>query len=173
MFFRECEKDNLNEEKCTIKRCGMVNNINYGKCPDDQCCSEKGYCGTNSHFCSPHEGCQAEYGQCVETRCGEGIGSCPDGQCCSAKGYCGTNSHFCSPHEGCQAEYGQCVETRCGEGIGKCPDGQCCSEKGYCGTTSKFCFVDQGCQRKYGKCKKIVTIVNKKVVTVTKKVKKN
>jgi len=113
-------------------------------------------------------------GKCI-LRCGANYGQCPDGQCCSRKGYCGTNSQFCSPSLGCQLNYGKCIETRCGKGIGKCPNGQCCSKKGYCGTTSEFCNLSYGCQKGYGNCEKkikVVTIVNKKVVTVTKKVKK-
>ena len=107
-------------------------------------------------------------------RCGKNYGQCPDGFCCSKKGYCGINSQFCSPSLGCQSGYGKCIETRCGKGIGKCPDGQCCSQKGYCGTTSEFCSLSYGCQKEYGNCEKekVVTVVDKKVVTVTKTVKK-
>jgi len=107
-------------------------------------------------------------------RCGKDHGQCPDGQCCSKKGYCGTTVGFCSPSLGCQSAYGKCIETRCGKGIGKCPDGQCCSKKGYCGTTSAFCTLYYGCQKEYGNCEKekeVVTVVDKKVVTVTKTIK--
>jgi len=166
IYFRICDEDNMKDKKCIFK-CGK----NYGQCPEGQCCSKKDYCGTNSQFCSPSQGCQSSFGKCVETRCGPGIGKCSDGQCCSKKGYCGTNSQFCSPSQGCQAKYGKCIETRCGPGIGKCSDGQYCSKKGYCGTTAGFCSLSKGCQRRYGSCekeKKVVTLVNKKVVTVTK-----
>ena len=48
-FFKEYEKNSLNEEKCSIK-CGLINNIDYRKCPDGQYCSEIGYCGITSGF---------------------------------------------------------------------------------------------------------------------------
>ena len=103
LYIRYCTSDNTKDSKCTL-RCGK----GYGKCPDGQCCSKKGYCGTNSNFCSPSLGCQSNYGKCVETRCGKGIGKCPDGQCCSKKGYCGTTPHFCYSSLGCQSNYGIC-----------------------------------------------------------------
>jgi len=131
---------------------------------------KKGYCGTTPAFCSSNLGCQTNYGKCVEGRCGAKWGSCQNGQCCSKKGYCGTTSAFCSSNLGCQSNYGKCI-TKCGKGIGQCSDGQCCSKKGYCGTTSAFCSLSYGCQKEYGNCEKVVTVVDKKVVTVTKTIK--
>ena len=92
-----------NNKKC-IFRCGK----NYGQCPDGQCCSKKGYCGTTSAFCSSNLGCQTKYGKCIEGRCGAKWGSCPNNQCCSKKGYCGTTSAFCSSSLGCQTTFGKC-----------------------------------------------------------------
>ncbi len=82
-------------EKCKIK-CGIIDGINYGKCPYNQCCGQNGYCGATSDYCSTSEGCQSEFGQCNEIRCGEGISSCPKGQFCNVKGYCDTIIGYCS-----------------------------------------------------------------------------
>jgi len=98
-IFRYCKKEDY---RC-IFRCGK----DYGNCPGGQCCSKKGYCGTNSNFCSPSLGCQSNYGKCIEMRCGEGIGKWPNGQCCSTSGYCGTSHQFCGKFL-CQKEYGNC-----------------------------------------------------------------
>jgi len=49
-------KDN---EKCMF-RCGK----DHGQCPNGQCCSKKGYCGTTSAFCSSSLGCQTAFGKC-------------------------------------------------------------------------------------------------------------
>ena len=66
IYIRSCYKDDMkNNEKCFF-RCGK----DHGQCPDGFCCSKKGYCGTNSQFCSPSLGCQSTYGKCIETRCG-------------------------------------------------------------------------------------------------------
>jgi len=98
-YFSTCSNDKSKEKECN-PRCGIINGINYGKCLYNQCCSPKGYYGITSAYCSPSEGCQSEFGQCIEMRCGEEIRFCPDGQCCSKKGYCSTTSGYCSPSEG-------------------------------------------------------------------------
>jgi len=72
-------------------RCGE----GIGSCPDDKCCSKKSYCGTTSGYCSPSEGCQAEYGKCTNYRCGPSWGRCLEGQCCSKKGFYGTTCDYC------------------------------------------------------------------------------
>jgi len=43
----------------TNGRCGK----DYGICPDNECCSEYGFCGTTSLFCG--KGCQSKYGKCL------------------------------------------------------------------------------------------------------------
>jgi len=58
-----CKYDNTKESKCASAitvRCGK----GIGSCPDGQCCSKKGYCGTTSAYCSVSQGCQNKYGKC-------------------------------------------------------------------------------------------------------------
>jgi len=158
-------------------RCGT----GYGtKCPNSQCCSKYGHCGTSKDHCET--GCQSKYGICTTSnnggssdnntdiptskdgRCGTGYGTkCPNSQCCSKYGHCGTSKDHCET--GCQSKYGICtnggssdnsisvstVKDRCGPSYGKCSgSGQCCSKYNYCGTTSGYCGT--GCQSKYGIC---------------------
>ncbi|KAF7507852.1 hypothetical protein GJ744_010016 [Endocarpon pusillum] len=83
------------------------------------CCSEKGYCGGNSSYCSA--GCQSDFGHCGSTNqtdaristdgsCGGSTGfTCLGstfGDCCSTKGWCGANSSYCDA--GCQHSFGKC-----------------------------------------------------------------
>ncbi|ORX42771.1 hypothetical protein BCR36DRAFT_264070, partial [Piromyces finnis] len=152
----------------TDTKCGKMGSVNY-ICPNSQCCSQKGYCGTTSAYCGV--GCQSEFGRCdsgkvvsTDTKCGR-KGSvdyiCPNSQCCSQKGYCGTTSAYCGV--GCQSEFGRCdsgkaisTDTKCGRKGSVdyiCPNSQCCSQKGYCGTTSAYCGV--GCQSEFGKCNSV------------------
>jgi len=98
-------------------RCGK----DFGKCPNNQCCSKYGWCGSSNLFCDTSEGCQSEFGKCNgihnnddddhvsnDERCGEGHGKCPESQCCSKFGWCGNSYLHCSPEEGCQSEFGKC-----------------------------------------------------------------
>jgi len=43
-----------------IGKCGK----DFGKCPDGHCCSQYGWCGKSSAYCSVSNGCQSEYGLC-------------------------------------------------------------------------------------------------------------
>jgi len=87
-----------------------------GSCPEGQCCSAEGICGSTYAFCNLEDGCQKEFGICNSDspigKCGEGFGRCPvDEQCCSAEGFCGTTEHYCLPSNGCQELYGRCDAT--------------------------------------------------------------
>ncbi|KAF5980438.1 agglutinin isolectin 1 precursor [Fusarium coicis] len=73
------------------------------------CCSEKGFCGKTSAYCS--EGCQEAFGSCA---------SSDDGQLVSTSGSCGATSTSNITCEG--SSYGDC-----------------CSEKGYCGKNATYC----------------------------------
>jgi len=82
----------------------------YGKCPEGQCCSKYGYCGTTDAYCGKR--CQFGFGKCdspkiaTEGRCGANYGICPAGLCCSRYGYCGNKVNYCGT--GCQLNYGNC-----------------------------------------------------------------
>jgi len=95
-----------------------------GRCPEGQCCSVYGYCGTSERHCT--NGCQSEFGVCNKTttttttttktktslptstngKCGPSDGKCPSGQCCSKYGWCGKTDEYCGT--GCQFEFGEC-----------------------------------------------------------------
>eukprot|EP00953_Heterococcus_sp_UTEX-ZZ885_P024873 13561-Heterococcus_DN1.PRE.4 len=89
-------------------------------CPNGQCCSQWGWCGTSADYCAA--GCVS---QCTGTApapapappsgtlpvsndgtCGGSL-RCPTGQCCSQHGHCGTTIDYCGT--GCQAAYGICA----------------------------------------------------------------
>ncbi|KAG4091202.1 hypothetical protein H8356DRAFT_1408109 [Neocallimastix lanati (nom. inval.)] len=96
----------------TDGKCGKENGNT--KCPNNECCSQYGYCGTTNGYCGA--GCQSEFGQCGNSdetipieddrECGEGIGSCGKGFCCSEYGYCGSTIDYCGT--GCQIGFGNC-----------------------------------------------------------------
>jgi len=115
------------EKISTNGKCGEED----GKCPDGECCSKYGYCGTSDKHCK--SGCQSEFGECkvvttttttttttktstktslptsTNGRCGKSDGKCPSGKCCSKYGYCGTSDAHCK--SGCQSEFGECKLT--------------------------------------------------------------
>jgi hypothetical protein len=144
------------------------------KCPEGECCSKYGYCGTSEKHCSLDKGCQSELGKCSSStstelpistngKCAKGVAKCPEGECCSKYGYCGTSEKHCSLDKGCQSELGKCSSStstelpistngKCAKGVAKCPEGECCSKYGYCGTSEKHCSLDKGCQSELGKC---------------------
>jgi len=93
----------------------------HGSCPEGNCCSQWGWCGTGSAFCGA--GCLPEFGICdeaesviddkdkisIDGQCGEGHGRCQEGQCCSSAGWCGLSIDYCGT--GCQSEFGECGQS--------------------------------------------------------------
>jgi len=112
----------------TDGRCGPKNNNTV--CPNNQCCSKYGWCGTLNDYCDT--GCQPEFGRCSSSssstttsthtsststslplskdgRCGVDYGTrCPYGRCCSSYGWCSDKESHCN--SGCQHGYGDCAE---------------------------------------------------------------
>ncbi|KAL6597702.1 coth protein-domain-containing protein [Neocallimastix sp. 'constans'] len=102
-------------------RCGSNGRI----CPNNECCSQYGYCGTTDEYCG--SGCQSEFGRCNSSgnpssnntpskvpispdyHCGPNNGACANNECCSQYGYCGTTDAYCG--NGCQSEFGRCNST--------------------------------------------------------------
>ncbi|KAF2258416.1 hypothetical protein CC78DRAFT_595079, partial [Lojkania enalia] len=84
------------------------------------CCSQYGWCGSTSAFCST--GCNSAFGTCSDSpsplltssiittnaRCGTGFGftyqSSQWGNCCSKYSYCGETDAYCG--KGCQSGFG-------------------------------------------------------------------
>ena len=161
------DKDVKNKKSKHHHTCGE----GEGKCPEGQCCSKYGWCGTTDDHCSLEAGCQSEFGRCYSDasnkvskngQCGGEHGQCPEGECCSKYGWCGTTKEYCSVNDGCQSKFGRCRSTgknnvstngRCGKENGQCPEGECCSKYGWCGKSKDHCLIEAGCQSDFGKCK--------------------
>ncbi|KAI1375547.1 carbohydrate-binding module family 18 [Hypoxylon crocopeplum] len=126
-------------------------------CPDSLCCSQYGYCGNTTDYCST--GCQSQFGicggsggdgddgsgddgdggtspdlTCGTTGAGENGYICPTGMCCSQYGYCGNSTNYCE--DGCQAAFGTCTAGSGGNASGS-TDGRCGPDYGntVCGAT--------------------------------------
>ncbi|OTB03078.1 carbohydrate esterase family 4 protein [Hypoxylon sp. CI-4A] len=97
-------------------------------CPDSLCCSQYGYCGNTTDYCST--GCQSQFGICSGSG-GDGDGSGDDGD--------GETSPDLT-----------CGTTGAGENGYICPTGMCCSQYGYCGNSTDYC--ETGCQAAFGIC---------------------
>ncbi|KAL7628272.1 hypothetical protein AAE478_002471 [Parahypoxylon ruwenzoriense] len=127
-------------------------------CPDNLCCSQYGYCGNSTDYCSA--GCQSQFGQCggsggdgdggsgddgdggisPDLTCGiTGAGEhgyiCPNSMCCSQYGYCGNSTDYCDA--GCQAAFGRCGAGGGNSGGDGSTDGRCGPDFGnaVCGAT--------------------------------------
>jgi len=169
--YGQCSKES--DEISSNGRCGPLD----GKCPEGECCSKYGWCGTSKDHCVVANGCQSEFGKCnsateTETvvstngKCGAKDGKCPEGECCSKDGTCGTSEDHCSVDSGCQIDFGKCTNNKittsdqCGPQYGKCPEGKCCSKYGWCGTSEKYCAISNGCQSEFGECNGELKYVN-------------
>jgi hypothetical protein len=117
----------------TDRRCGP--NFNNTACPNKQCCSTAGYCGTTNHYCAKVGTPESIYEYPSVMSNGHFNDSRPDwsiedivpadtsgvlknwkGNSYSTNGRCGPNFNNIA-----------------------CPNGQCCSTLGYCGTTNSHC----------------------------------
>ncbi|PRP81603.1 hypothetical protein PROFUN_01110 [Planoprotostelium fungivorum] len=58
-------------------------------CPQGQCCSVDGFCGSTDQYCSPINNCVNQCWSCASF-------GCPTGLCCSQYGYCGNSSDYCA-----------------------------------------------------------------------------
>ncbi|OUM68743.1 carbohydrate-binding module family 18 protein [Piromyces sp. E2] len=55
-----------NRNKNVFQKCGKIDGEKV-KCPEGQCCSKDGVCGTTPDFCSIEKECQSEFGECFVT----------------------------------------------------------------------------------------------------------
>jgi len=116
-------------------RCGA----SYGKCPNNECCSKYGYCGTSSDYCSA--GCQTQFGRCNGTSSNKTTKKTTTKKAATKKT---TTTNKKVPTS--------TVSGRCGSSYGKCAGkNECCSKYNYCGTSTDYCGT--GCQPRYGLCK--------------------
>jgi len=90
----------------SIVRCGKMYGDNI--CPDNQCCSKNGVCGTTEEYCSP-ENCDIDFGKCSHGGlCGKEFGQCLNpNECCNKDNRCGASEDYCNPID-CQPQFGQC-----------------------------------------------------------------
>jgi len=118
-------------------RCGK----GYGVCPNSECCSKYGYCGTTDEHCNVASEFQTNYGRCFETdasgnRVTVGV---------IVESVTKTTTQAPTPTPSTSKSY------RCGKGYGSCGRGLCCSRFGWCGLTEEFCDP-KTCQSQYGVC---------------------
>jgi len=116
-------------------RCGAE----FGKCPNNECCSQYGYCGSTYEYCD--DGCQSEFGRCKSS-----------GKVTTTTRKTTTTTRRTTTTTKSSSSTGIPVSTngKCGASYGMCPNSRCCSKYGYCGTSSQHC--NDGCQPLYGKC---------------------
>jgi len=126
----------------TNGRCGK----DIGKCPDNQCCSRYGYCGTTDGHCNA--GCQSEFGKCN----GSGTTTTVT-KTTVIKTTTTTKTNTTQTSTTLISTDG-----RCGQDKGRCPNNQCCSQYGYCGTDETYC--NAGCQSEFGKCNNVTNTTN-------------
>jgi len=131
---------NINERISTDKdgKCGA----NYGKCPNNECCSQYGYCGSTADYCGAN--CQTQFGRCNGTSKSTTV----------KKTTKKTTKKATTTTKKSNASNGNVpvstVSGRCGPSYGKCPGSKCCSQYNYCGKSSEYCGT--GCQPRYGIC---------------------
>jgi len=133
----------------TNGKCGEID----GKCPNGECCSKYGYCGTSDKHCK--SGCQSEFGECKVVSTTTTIVTTKTTTKPTTKSSLPTSTNG-----------------KCGPSDGKCPADKCCSKYGYCGKTDDHC--GKGCQSEFGECKNTTTTTKtktktKKATTTTKK----
>jgi len=127
------------------------------RCPDNQCCSQYGYCGTTDAHCVA--GCQAKYGLCKGTS---------KKTTTTTKKTTNSKKTTTTSKKASSTNVPVSKDGKCGSSAGtKCPSGQCCSKYGYCGTTSDYCAA--GCQASFGNCNGTKSTTAKKTTTTTKK----
>jgi len=124
-------------------RCGPE----HGICPDKECCSQYGYCGSEADYCS---NCNPEWGYCpgntnpVKKTTTTVVKTTTTTKKATKKTTTTTKKTTTPTNIS--------TDNRCGPSNGNtvCPDNKCCSQYGYCGTTSAYCGT--GCQSGFGKC---------------------
>ena len=123
--------ETASDQVSTNGMCGQ--NAGGFKCPDPQCCSSSGFCGTGFGYCAI--GCQTEFGACMST-------SSPDGG----------NSANDNGFDYFPPANGGAGTLQCGPNYGNalCPGTLCCSNAGFCGNTEAFCGTD--CNPEFGRC---------------------
>ncbi|ORX55397.1 hypothetical protein BCR36DRAFT_347197 [Piromyces finnis] len=124
----------------------------YGRCPDKQCCSKYGYCGSETEYCT---NCQAEFGYCP----GSTIAKTTTVKTTAVKTTTTvktttrkttTTVKKTTTTTSTKTTLPVSTDGTCGPNKGSCPSGQCCSKYGYCGITDAHCGT--GCQSGFGKC---------------------
>jgi len=145
-------------------RCGE----GHGKCPNNECCSAYGYCGSEADYCS---NCQADWGYCpgapakkTTTSVKKTTTTTTVKNTTTVKKTTTTAKKTKTTTKNTKKTTTTAKKTTtktsgatnistdgtCGANKGRCPSGQCCSKYGYCGTTTDHCSA--GCQSSFGIC---------------------
>eukprot|EP00833_Pecoramyces_ruminatium_P002194 jgi/Orpsp1_1/1176226/evm.model.c7180000056867.1 len=141
-----------------------------GKCPRGQCCSQYGYCGSETSHCGI--GCQPAYGICsaetiktitkistttikikTSTKANDiktKTKTKSSTVAVNIKNSTKTSSIKSKTKTKNSTTTKISTDGTCGKTKGRCPNNECCSQYGYCGSTPEYC--SNGCQKNYGLC---------------------
>ncbi|KAL0466451.1 hypothetical protein QR685DRAFT_575107 [Neurospora intermedia] len=160
----------LHIRQTTTGRCGA----NYGRCPDNLCCSEYGYCGDTVDHCYPGFDCQPAYGVCgwprpvatttitttfttvrptkstSTTTSITSIRSSTSTSPTRSSSSSSSSSSFVPIPTGIITTNGQCGNSTICPGITGAGWGPCCSRFFWCGSGPEYCGA--GCQSAFGLC---------------------
>lgn len=98
--------------------------VGIGSCSTNYCCSQYGWCGTTTAYCSV--GCQPLFGKC-SVSVTSSVPTVP------------TNSTTSSIPTSSPSSLPISTTGQCSQVFGMCPDNLCCSQYGWCGTTVDHC----------------------------------
>jgi len=132
----------------------------YGRCPNNECCSKYGYCGSTSEYCN---NCQSEFGYCpgssattkkTTTTTKKTTTTTKKTTTTTKKTTTTTKKTTTTTKKTTTKASGSTsipisTDGTCGPNK-SCPSNQCCSKYGYCGTSTAHCGT--GCQVGLGKC---------------------
>ncbi|KAK3335071.1 hypothetical protein B0H65DRAFT_583524, partial [Neurospora tetraspora] len=162
----------LNTRQTTTGRCGA----NYGRCPDNLCCSDYSYCGDSVDHCYPGFDCQPAYGVCgwprpVATTTSTTIRPTSSTSTTSSTRSSSTTSTTSTTSSSTRSSTststsssvpiptdptgiittnGQCGNSTICPGIADAGWGPCCSQFFWCGSGPEYCGA--GCQSAFGLC---------------------
>ncbi|KAL1841753.1 hypothetical protein VTJ49DRAFT_6667 [Mycothermus thermophilus] len=151
-----------------LRQAGVQCGPNYGRCPDDLCCSEYGFCGDSVDHCHPLFDCQTQYGYCgwprlpptttrvTTTSSTSTTSSSSTTTTTSSTSTTTTTSQTSTSTSIIPIPTGELQVTtngQCGNNtmcIGNPNYGPCCSQHFWCGSSMEYC--GPGCRAEFGAC---------------------